>query len=359
MKSRFFASLSLVAAAIFGHEGAASSAETNGVSPPPSVTNIWFSPYKDVTLWGWTDTPIFKTEVAGPLRPLLQALPAKAPTVTWAFAIGECGRETWSSQPRYPWSADQIAFANKTAFVRAGKRYIVSAGGAAGVFTCSTLAGMRAFIDRYRSTSLIGVDLDVENNGYTEQSVDSLVAQVAAAQSLYPALRFSFTVATNAGATGNPITPANPWGNLGVHGYWVMKALQRHPVANYTINLMVMNYAYAATPNECVIVNGACDMGLSAIQAAKNQNANWGTPYARMELTPMIGRNDVRNQTTTLQNIDTMVAWTKTVALAGVHYWSFDRDTPCAPQDQASPICSETNVPPLGYINRFIIDLGL
>ena len=43
---------------------------------------------------------------------------------------------------------------------------------------------------------------------------------------------------------------------------------------------------------------------------------------------------------------------------AGLHFWSFDRDTPCS-DDYASPTCnSMSSTTPLEYTNRFLSDLG-
>ena len=60
---------------------------------------------------------------------------------------------------------------------------------------------------------------------------------------------------------------------------------------------------------------------------------------------------------TSLTDVDTVSAWAKANGLAGVHYWSLDRDTPCA-QTTASSTCSSTSVAALGYTDEFIKDLG-
>lgn len=44
----------------------------------------------------------------------------------------------------------------------AGKQYILSTGGAAGSFTCSSDAGFQSFIQKYLSANLVGVDFDIE-----------------------------------------------------------------------------------------------------------------------------------------------------------------------------------------------------
>ena len=44
----------------------------------------------------------------------------------------------------------------------------------------------------------------------------------------------------------------------------------------------------------------------------------------------------------------------KANGIAGQHWWSFDRDTPC--NANASPTCSGTSVPTLGYYQEYITD---
>jgi len=105
--------------------------------------------------------------------------------------------------------------------------------------------------------------------------------------------------------------------------------------------------------------DGLCDMGQTAIQAAKNLVARYGVPYNHIELTPMIGVNDVSNELFSLKDAATMTQWVKANGIAGIHFWSVDRDTPCT-SAYASPICSSVpTVPAWGYTQEFIKDLGL
>ena len=310
-----------------------------------------FSPYKDVGISMNWNTHIISTAATGTLSPLLNVLPAKVPAVTWAFATGECGQENWAGI-----ASDALAAANVKRFSDANKNYVISTGGAAGAFTCSTPEGMRTFINRYASKNLVGVDFDIEA-GQSAAAIHTLVQQVQAVQADYPNLRFSFTIATLGSSNGQSATA--PYGDLNATGYNVLQALRQYPVNNYTINLMVMDYG-AAGPGVCVVdSNGLCDMGQTAIQAAKNLTARFGVPTERIELTPMIGVNDVRDELFSLQDTDTLVSWAKSNQLAGVHFWSVDRDTPCS-QAYASPICSSvSNVPTWGWTQRFISGLGL
>jgi hypothetical protein len=72
-------------------------------------------------------------------------------------------------------------------------------------------------------------------------------------------------------------------------------------------------------------------MGLSANQAALNLHSYYGVPYGQIELTPMIGGNDTSDETFTIADVTTVSAFAKQNGLSGLHFWSFDRDTDCAP----------------------------
>lgn len=111
-------------------------------------------------------------------------------------------------------------------------------------------------------------------------------------------------------------------------------------------------------PGNCVVANGTCQMGQSAIQAAMNLHDHWGVPYSQMELTPMIGGNDVAGETFTPADADTTAAFVKQNGLVGGHFWSFDRNVDCPPGAASSTCNSIGGVGTLGYTNRFASDLA-
>jgi chitinase len=84
-----------------------------------------------------------------------------------------------------------------------------------------------------------------------------------------------------------------------------------------------------ATPRNCVVSADVCQMGRSAVQAAYNLNRRHAVPLDRIELTPMIGINDVKTNVFTLDDAHAMARFVRDAGLAGVHYWSLDRDKPC------------------------------
>jgi chitinase len=226
---------------------------------------------------------------------------------------------------------------------------VVSTGGEAGTFSCGSTAGMEAFIARYASPHLAGIDFDIEG-GQSESDIQNLVGAAAGAQSQYPNLQFSFTLATLGASDGS-------FGGVNSLGNEVVEAVLGSSLKNYVINLMTMDYG-SASSSVCVVVSGSCEMARSAIQAVANLEHTYGIPAGKIAVTPMIGMNDTSSETFTAADVDTLTAYATGNGLAGLHFWSLDRDTPCA-DTYASPTCnSVSGTTALQYTDRFLSDLG-
>jgi hypothetical protein len=284
------------------------------------------------------NTDAMQSAAGGSTQVITSAMPSHDKVLTWAFATGACGSENWGGMVN-----TTFASANVQAFVSAGKQYIVSTGGEAGSFTCTTDSGFDTFVNLYNSSAMIGIDFDIEA-GQSQSDIDNLVARVKAAQVKYPNLRFSFTIATLATsksgtsvATDMGSSSPNPLGSMGI---MVMNSILNAGLKNYYVDLMTMDYG-GASANNCVLSGGACEMGQSAIQAAMDFHGYYKLPYSQIELTPMTGANDTGGETFTIADTDTLSSWAKSNGIAGIHFWSFDRDTG------------------LSYTNEFVKDLGL
>jgi chitinase len=216
------------------------------------------------------------------------------------------------------------------------------------VFTCGSDAGFDTFINTYVSANMVGVDFDIEG-GQSADIINNLVARVKAAEAKYPNLRFSFTLQTLGGN-------ASP--GLNVLGTDVMSAIQSNGLTKYFINLMTMDYGSTGAGN-CVVVNNACEMGQSAVQASELLHSGFGVPYNQIELTPMIGGNDTKGETFTLADVATVSSYALQKGLGGIHYWSFDRDNDCAPGSASSTCNSYGQAGRLGFTTTFLSDLGL
>ncbi len=313
-------------------------------SPPPPPSGFVFGSYKDVTInMDWNVDQI-STAVTGARTPVLNVMPARQASLTWAFASGECGSENWAGV-----TPAALVAQNVSQWVGANKKYIVSTGGANGVFTCGSDAGFEAFIQRYNSASLQGIDFDIEG-GQSQDVINALVARVKVAQGNHPNLRFSFTLATLGG---------NAPQSLGTIGVNVMNSIKSSGLTNYYVNLMAMDYGSAIASNCTLGSGGKCDMAQSAINSAVNLHNYWGVAYNRIEVTPMIGGNDATDEVFTIANVDTLSAWAKANGLAGIHFWSLDRDVDC-PAGSSSATCnSYGQAGTWGFTNRFAADLGL
>jgi hypothetical protein len=296
------------------------------------------------------------------MTPLTTDLPgAGSKTITLAFASGECGSENWGGVP-----GAAMAAANVSRLTGAGINYILSTGGAAGSFSCGSDAGFAMFINRWASPNLIGIDFDIEA-GQSQAVINDLLRRIQTAHAAHPGLRFSLTLATlanNNGASTAQSLGAAVADSFNVFGDETLAAVRSTlgftgaPAtwpSYLTVNLMTMDYG-APSPGVCVVSGGICDMGQSAIQAAFNLRDRFGVPFSGIELTPMIGGNDVSSEHFTLPNTDTMASFAIAHGLAGVHYWSYDRDTDCPP-GFASPTCNSLGgVGAHGFLRRFLAD---
>jgi hypothetical protein len=208
---------------------------------------------------------------------------------------------------------------------------------------------MESFIARYASPHLVGIDFDIEG-GQSQSDIQNLVNAAAGAQSQYPNLQFSFTLATLAASDGS-------YGGVNSLGNEVVQAVLGSSLKNYVINLMTMDFG-SASSGVCVVVSGSCEMGQSAIQAVKNLEHTYGIAASKIAVTPMIGLNDNTAETFTAADVDTLTNYVKSNGLAGLHFWSLDRDTPCATTTTyASPTCnSVSGTTALEYTNRFLND---
>jgi hypothetical protein len=308
------------------------------------------------------NTNVIQTNVSGTAATLASDLSAAgSKTITLAFATGECGSENWAGV-----GGAAMASANLALLTGAGVRYVVSTGGAAGSFTCGSSAGFETFVGRWASTGLVGVDFDIEA-GQSQSVIQDLVTRIHEAHAAHPTLRFSLTLATlanNAGSAtaqslGSTVADSfNTYGDQALGAVRATLGFDGTPAtwpSYVTVNVMTMDYG-APSAGVCVVSGGVCQMGQSALQAAYNLHDKWGVPYTAVELTPMIGQNDAAGEKFTLQDADAIAAFAIAEKLAGVHYWSYDRDTDCG-AGGASSTCSSMGTGyagPRGYLSRFL-----
>lgn len=336
-------------------------ASTGGHATEVPPTGLVFGPYKHLLTHVDPRDPQARIRTTGTPQRLADATPAAllpgSNNVTLAFASGECGQERWTARDATVLHADgsstveplaldaaSVVRANLASLHAAGYRTTISTGGEGNLFTCASDAGMDAFIARYDGPGLLGFDFDIEHT-QTLDNIQSLVARIKVAQAKRPTLRWSFTLPTFAASDASRAS-LNPL------GLQTLAAIRTAGLDAFIINLMVMDYG-KASPAACVVRDGRCDMAASAIQAARNLHAVHGVPMHRIALTPMIGVNDVVENVFTPEDAEALARFARKEQLAGLHFWSLDRDTPCPGGATAvSPTCSSLNAHPALAFSR-------
>jgi chitinase len=302
--------------------------------PAAAAAPPMFGPYKDVSLGIETATP----RIAAPAW---SAPPRHGEVLVWAFATGACGRERWGD-----FDTETFARLNVAAHEAAGHDYIVSTGGAVGAFTCDDDAEMLRFVERYAGPRLRGLDFDIEG-AQTPAQIGALVERAKRVRERWPRLHLSFTLATHAAADGSRRS-LNPTGEA------VLAALRTHGLDDAVINLMVMNYG-APDPRWCMPVRGRCDMARSARQALVNVHQKYRLPYHRLAVTVMLGENDIEANALSPADAAAVARTARRLGLAGVFWWSLDRDQPCkAGQPRLSPHCHALPGAAAGAFHRAI-----
>lgn len=218
--------------------------------------------------------------------------------------------------------------------------YIIAFGGASGndlSLACSDAQLVKAYEDIINIYKPQGLDFDIENG---TANVAKLMQAVAQIQKLHPELKISFTL------------PTLPEG-LTSEGEHVVKQAKAAGL-KFAVNIMAMDYGPSYVK----------DMGVYAEQAGKKlfrflvslYTEKLGRDIWKMvEITPMIGVNDVSVEQFTLENVDTVRGFAQMNQIGGLSMWSVARDKPCADK-WASPICSGNNlqVKPYEYAQQFI-----
>ena len=240
----------------------------------------------------------------------------KLPAITLAFATGACGSETWGGASGASWAAENIPQLNS-----AGLNYVVSTGGEAGHLHLHLRGGHGVVHRPLRRARTWSASTSTSKAASPQSDIQNLVAAAAGAQAQYPNIQFSFTLATLGASDGS-------YGGVNSLGNEVVQAVLGSSLKNYVINLMTMDFG-SASSSVCVVVSGSCEMAQSAIQAVKNLEHTYGIPASKIAVTPMIGLNDNTSETFTAADVDTLTSYAKSNGLAGLHFWSLDRDTPC------------------------------
>ena len=294
----------------------------------PSTTP--FSPYADITINTHWDS---QTQTLEPMDLATIATNTGLTAFHLAFITDSANcQPAWGSQASYSldsqWGkrmTDQLA--------KNGIDINVSFGGATGndiSLNCDKNQLVSIFektVSTYKATAF---DFDLENG---TADVQKLILALQVFQQQHPTIRLSFTL---------PVMPEGlNWEGKDIVSRAVQAGLHFH------INIMAMDYDPKYTG----------DMGQYAIQASTSLHDYLKTLYPDksitalwplIEITPMIGVNDVTIEQFTLKNADALRQFANMNQIGGLAMWSLSRDKPCADK-WVSLTCSGNNLQTSSY----------
>ncbi|WP_074011711.1 hypothetical protein [Candidatus Sodalis sp. SoCistrobi] len=273
--------------------------------------NTLFMPYLDVSVNAkWDEGEAFR---AGRPNPLYAELAAALKTdgLTLSFiTLGQDNTPCWSGQTATPldWAKPLT-----DALADAGLGFNLSFGGASNTDISSVLSEDE-LLEAYRQAIALyqprGLDFDLENNQF---DIGKISAALARLQPDYPNVQLSLTL------------PTLPTG-LSPEQFALVEQLATANV-DFIINAMAMDYFEPGVAGE---------MGQAAKEAAMNIAAQLETLYpdlsekarfAKIGVTPMIGRND-DGTIFTLDNAFNVGAFAAQQGLSMLSHWSLNRDNP-------------------------------
>jgi chitinase len=295
-----------------------------------------FSPYIDLTLNVHWDTEYHNLEPVDIVQ-VSEENNIKSYHLGFIADAGYCN-PAWGGQPNFSvyheWAKPTIDKMLANNF-----RLVIAFGGANGIdlsLNCSEPALLAAYEKVIATYHPHGLEFNIENS---TSNIPKTVETIQALQKRYPDLEIIFTLNTL------------PEGITATSQKILYEATESN--INYSVNLLAMNYGPAYTGN----------MGQYAIQATHNLYNNLKKLYPRktkvelwkmIEVTPMIGVNNIPDERFTLADADALNNFAKHFGLGEISIWLANRDFPCNAKF-ATNYCSGDNLQtkPYEYESHF------
>jgi len=215
------------------------------------------------------------------------------------------------------------------------------------------LDGYRAVVERY---ALAAIDMDIE--GELLDDADALTRQATAVASLQKqsAARNELQVWLTLPVATTGLTEQG------------LDALRHYLDAGVKlagVNTMTMDY----NTDESASMSSRAESSLTAVQrqlrseyAAHGTSLGDATAWAMVAATPMIGQNDVRGETFTLEDAAALSHFANTKGMSRLSFWSANRDKACDPNwpdpRQVSDSCSGVKQEAGDFLNALSTDRG-
>jgi chitinase len=300
--------------------GAADSGADGAAAPTTEVAPYFYT-------WGWGSTGYAFSSLVD----MKNKGGPDAVTLAFVLSNGGCAVTT----------DIQSNLADVNAYVAAGGHVKASFGGADGnylEYACSDAGSLAAALGGFvQATGITDLDFDIEQGTKSSNATlnalrASALAQVQKAQHV----RVAFTL------------PVNPNG-LDDLGIAVVQSALAAGVQVSFVNIMTMDYGdgtnLGTTPSASADATAqqlqTLIAGLSLDQA-----------YRMVGVTPMIGKND-DNETFSIANAQTLIAWAKQKKLGLLAFWAIQRDEPCAALPPNLDLCNGSSTSTFQFANLF------
>jgi len=312
----------VAAAACAGCSSGSSGSESAGASPhgapSPAATapssSSPFAPYVSATAASALDA----------------AGSPSAYNLAFAIADGSSCTPTWNGTHALD---DSKVKKRISALKSSGATVRVSFGGASGKELAETCGSASALADAYAATldaaGATQADFDIEGNALKDSGSVALRSKaIALLQEKRTDLEVSFTL---------PVMPSG----LDADSVALLESANDQGVKVSSVNIMTMNYGTSYTG----------DMGDYAITSAKAAHSQLADVFRLSDrnawhglaVTPLLGTNDVDNETFTLSDAAQLRTFAKKKGLAWVSMWSTFRDQQCSSDDDSSSDDALTN----------------
>lgn len=289
-----------------------------------------FSPYADITIntrWSAEEQDMMPDDFVG----IAKEAGLRSIHLAFITDAGHC-EPSWAGQPAYAVSKNWAQKLTQDLHA-SGVDIVVSFGGANGQdisVECSKTQMQALFEKMVRDYHADKLDFDIEN-GSTR--LGSLLDAINAFQQQHPKTSISFTL---------PVLPEG----LVAEGREVVRQASERGL-RFNINIMAMDYgpAYNGNMGDYAIAAGKSLFAYLKDLSPKSSDAML---WQRVEITPMIGVNDVNIEWFTLEDAQALSAFAKAQGLGQLSIWSLGRDKPCV-DVWASPLCSGRNLQTQAY----------
>ncbi|TQS43752.1 hypothetical protein [Cryptosporangium phraense] len=233
---------------------------------------------------------------------------------------------------------------------------IVSTGGANGgdvAQACGDAETTQAQLQKLVDLGVRYLDFDVEGDEReADADANSVRAEaIAALQKKYSDLKVSFTLRaaspTAADQADGAVSTA-PWVAAVDAGVTIDR-----------VNLMTMNFGGDVAANDMAAATTAAANGLHQ-QVQTIQGVESAEAWSMIGITPMIGANDTKGETFSLDNAKTVTQFATKNGIGMLGYWAAGRDTQCGADVATQPVanCSGVDQDPYAFASVFKAVLG-